>query len=74
MDGNLPIVNFTKNVNLVAAVYKCPTDSYVSETKFEPFQITEDCNKCIDQSNALCVKICPVKNCITLDEQKIFIG
>jgi len=70
MDENLPIVNFTKNVNLIAAAYKCPTKSYVTEIKFEPLNINEECNKCIDQPVQLCVKACPVKNCITLNEEK----
>jgi Na+-translocating ferredoxin:NAD+ oxidoreductase RNF subunit RnfB len=70
MDGNLPVVNFTKNVNLVAAVYKCPTDSYVLEIKFAPLHINEKCDKCSNQPSALCVKMCPVKNCITINEEK----
>lgn len=70
MDENLPIVNFIKNINLAAAVHKCPTKSYVTEIEFESLNINEDCNKCADQTAPICVKTCPVKNCITLNEEK----
>ncbi len=70
MDGNLPVINFTKNINLAAAVHKCPTNSFVQEIEFEPLGINENCDKCADKTAQLCVKTCPVKNCITLNEEK----
>ena len=70
MEGNLPVINFTKNINLATAVHKCPTNSFVSGVKFKPLDINEECDKCADKPAPLCEKICPVKKCITLNEEK----
>ena len=52
MEGNLPVVTFTENVNLVAGAYKCPQNCYVVEISFKPFRITDKCNKCEEQKRS----------------------
>lgn len=68
MDGYLPVENWDIEDNLVVARYKCPTNSFRDKIKFRPkFTIDSKCNFCGE-----CSKVCPVKNCITGEEGKIY--
>ena len=68
MDGFLPVVDHTKSENLVAAKFKCPTNSYIDKVKYRPkFNIDSKCDSCGE-----CAKVCPVKKCIAGAEGEIY--
>jgi Na+-translocating ferredoxin:NAD+ oxidoreductase RNF subunit RnfB len=68
MEGWLPREDFHIEDNLVVAKYKCPTDSFVDKIKKRPiFTINSHCNSCGE-----CVKLCPVKECITGSEGQVY--
>lgn len=61
MNENLPVVDYSISDNLLVAKFKCPTNSYVDKIKHRPkFSIDTACI-----GTGECVKVCPVKNCIT---------
>jgi ferredoxin len=68
MEGYLPVVDYSKEDNLIVPKYKCPTNSFIDKIKYRPkFNIDPNCNSCGE-----CLKICPVKNCIKGEEGKKF--
>ena len=69
MEGDIPVINFQNNKNLIAGAYRCAKNSYVVEVSFASVEYDiKKCNGCPDQPKPLCVKVCPVKNCLTFDE------
>lgn len=70
MEGDLPVINFQDNKNLIAGAFRCASESIVHEISFPVIQYDmEKCNGCEDKPKPLCVKICPVKNCLTFDKE-----
>lgn len=64
MDGFLPVVDYSVEDNLIVAKYKCPTNSFIDKVKYRTrFNIDSKCDSCGE-----CVKVCPVKKCITGEE------
>ena len=57
MDGNLPVIDYTKGAgDLVVAVHKCPTNSFVDKVVHRPWvSIDTKCDGC-----GICKEICPV--------------
>ena len=69
MDGNLPVVDYNIEYNLIVPKLKCPTDSFNDKVKFRPkFSIDKKCNSCGD-----CAEVCPVKKCITGEEGQMYV-
>lgn len=60
MEGNLPLVHYDKNPNLIIAHHKCPTKSYIDRVEIRPtVRIDTQCDGC-----GKCVEVCPVKGAI----------
>lgn len=68
MNGNLPVVDYSIEDNLIVPSSKCAPKSYIDKIKYRPkFTIDSKCNSCGE-----CAKICPVKKCITGEEDEIY--
>ena len=68
MNGDLPTVDYSIEDNLVTPWYKCSTNSFIDKVKHRPkFTIDPSCNSCGE-----CAKVCPVKNCVSGEEGKVY--
>ena len=67
MEGFLPVEDWSIEDTLIVAKHKCPTNSFVDKVKYRSkFSIDSKCNGCTE-----CVKVCPVKKCVTGEAEKI---
>ena len=67
MDNFLPIEDWSIEDNLIVAKYKCPTNSFIDKVKHRTkFTIDTNCDGCGE-----CVKVCPVKKCITGEPEQM---
>jgi len=65
----LPVIHFKNNKNLIAGAHRCSKNSFVVEVTFPPVKYDiEKCDGCADLKKPLCIKICPVKKCLTFDK------
>ncbi len=61
MENFLPVLDYTKEENFVAATYKCPQNSYTDLAVKRPkVSIDSKCDGCGE-----CIPVCPVKGAIT---------
>lgn len=61
MGDNLPVLDYTRDENFVAAAYKCPSKCFVDLVRVRPkANIDTKCDGCGE-----CVTACPVKGAIT---------
>ena len=68
MNGNLPVVDYSIEDNLIVPAAKCAPNSYIDKIKHRSrFTIDSKCNSCGD-----CVSVCPVKKCITGEEGAVY--
>ncbi|MDR2861606.1 MAG: RnfABCDGE type electron transport complex subunit B [Syntrophobacterales bacterium] len=68
MEKGLPIITYESNLRVLPGAARCPSKAYVINVKYPAVEYDGTmCDGCEDKAKPLCVKICPVKECLVYD-------